>query len=74
MDHEAALLELAAAVTRLSSSVEMTARVLGAVCEQKAKGEEPTARAEPPVVAAPRRALRVIEGGRCYPVLYRRPD
>jgi hypothetical protein len=74
MDHEAALLELAAAVTRLSDSVETTARVLGAVCEQMTQEKEPPAPAEMPVVAAPGRALRLIEGGRLYPVLYRPPD
>jgi uncharacterized coiled-coil protein SlyX len=64
MNQEAVLIELAAAIARLSDSVEATARVLSSLCERLAQAEEETP-AEPPrpLRAAPG-VLRLIEGTR----------
>jgi hypothetical protein len=63
MNHEAALIELAAAVARLSDSVEATARLLNSLCERLG---EPQADAlvVPAPAAESNTSLRVIQGGR----------
>lgn len=69
MNHDAALIELAAAVTRLSDSIAENASLLQALCERMARDQERWAHPSPARDAqAPVPALRLIEGGPPRPV------
>jgi uncharacterized coiled-coil protein SlyX len=71
MNHEAALIELAAAVARLSDSVEATARLLNTLCDRMADVQaDPPAAAPASPASAP---FRVIEGGRSATALLALP-